>query len=291
MSSSSSQQQQGYGPDWVSDTIWYQLFPERFRNGCPASNPQLEDLRIETPDSWRLSAWAKDWYQQDEWEKEVGTFSRSVYFRRFGGDLVGVRDKLDYLQELGINGIYLNPIFWSESLHKYDSSSLHHVDPSFGPDRAGDLALLAAAQETDDPTTWVWTAADLYFLDLIAEIHRRNMRVIIDGVFNHTGVRFFAFQDTVHKGKASAYWEWYTISRWYKDGSFAYKGWNGFRSLPNFGIVKTVLCSRSKTISLPLQRVGRRHVSMGKIERALMAGALMQRIVCPMVFGNGGAIT
>ena len=94
-------------------------------------------------------------------------FEKGVFDRRYGGDLQGVLDRLDYLQDLGINAIYFNPVFYGKSLHKYDGASMHHIDPYFGPDPAGDLAIID--QETSDPKTWQWTAADKLFLELVKE--------------------------------------------------------------------------------------------------------------------------
>ena len=75
-----------------------------------------------------------------DWEKKMGPdFYDSVFDRRYGGDLQGVLDKLDYLKDLGINAIYFNPLFYSRSLHKYDGNSYHHIDPYFGPDPQGGL--------------------------------------------------------------------------------------------------------------------------------------------------------
>lgn len=221
-------------PEWARDMIWYQIFPERFRNGLTANDPRVEDISDHSVPGWHVMPWGHDWYARAEWEVALGPWHKSVYHRRFGGDLLGVREKLDYLQELGVTAIYLNPIFWAPSLHKYDAICLHHVDPTFGPDRDGDLDLIARACETHDPKTWIWTAADLYFLDLIREIHARGMRIIVDGVFNHAGVRFFAFQDVLKKGRASAYVDWFRIKRWKPDGRFEYKGWFGHASLPEF---------------------------------------------------------
>ena len=124
-------------PAWARDAIWYQVFPERFRNGASASDPQPEDCLDHPVKGWAISSWGQDWYRQEPWESALGGFFKSVYCRRFGGDLVGLRSKLDYLQELGVNAIYLNPVFMAPSLHKYDASCLHHVDPTLGPDRAG----------------------------------------------------------------------------------------------------------------------------------------------------------
>ncbi len=219
-------------PDWAHDAIWYQIFPERFRNGAPGNNPEPGDL--ETPDipNWRVSPWGQDWYRQDDWEKQRGGFYDSVIHRRFGGDLIGVREKLDYLQDLGINALYLNPVFEGRSLHKYDGSSFHHIDPAFGPDREGDRKRLAEARETEDPATWIWTEADRFFLDFIREVHQRGMRVIIDGVFNHTGRHFFAFRDLLKNGQDSRYRDWYRITAWESRTDFTYRGWFGHQSLP-----------------------------------------------------------
>ena len=112
-----------------------------------------------------MSPWTGDWYARSEWEKKVGAnfFEDGVFNRRYGGDLQGVLDKLDYLQKLGVNTLYFNPVFYGRSLHKYDAASMHHIDPYFGPDPAGDLQLMAT--ETSDPKSWHWTAADKLFLE------------------------------------------------------------------------------------------------------------------------------
>ncbi len=222
-------------PDWARDAVWYQVFPERFRNGDPENDPRLEDITDRAVPGWQVCPWGMDWYRQQDWEKPLGDFFKSVYLRRFGGDLAGIREKLDYLQELGVNALYLNPIFMAPSLHKYDAACLHHVDPTFGPDREGDLDLIARAGETEDPGTWVWTAADRDFVDLVADIHRRGMRIIIDGVFNHTGTRFFAFRDLQRDGRRSRYRRWYRVTKWRRDGTFDYLGWFNSKGLPEFG--------------------------------------------------------
>jgi hypothetical protein len=176
---------------WQTEAVWYQIFPERFRNGDPSNDPIRDSLggKEWAPESWRVRAWTSDWYARDAWEQARGdNFFWTVSERRYGGDIQGIIDKLDYLRDLGINAIYLNPVFWSGSHHKYDTYSFHHVDPYFGPDPKGDLALIAS--ETEDPATWKWTAADKLFLEMVAKAHERGMRVIIDGVFNHAGLGF-----------------------------------------------------------------------------------------------------
>ena len=224
-------------PSWAKDAIWYQIFPERFRNGDPSNDPTPAELEIPPSREWHVSPWTSDWYKLQPWElAHSPNFYDNVFDRRYGGDLQGVIDKLDYLSSLGITAIYFNPLFEAFSLHKYDASTYHHIDNNFGPDAAGDLALMKT--ETDDPATWHWTAADKLFLKLIKEAHNRGMKVIIDGVFNHSGTRFFAFEDIVKNQKKSRYADWYDVTSW-ADSSvpgskFKYKSWWNTQTLPEF---------------------------------------------------------
>lgn len=227
-------------PDWAMGAVFYQVFPERFRNGDPANDPSRESLEFpeNVTDDWRISPWTGDWYVRDKWEKQRGPdfYEHGVFDRRYGGDLAGVLEKLDYLERLGVEVIYFNPLFYARSLHKYDGNTFHHIDPHFGPDPEGDLAIMA--EETSAPATWKWTAADKLFLRLIQEAHAREMRVVIDGVFNHTGRDFFAFADLVEKQQESAYRDWYIVEAFddpdTPENEFAYKGWWGVDTLPEF---------------------------------------------------------
>ena len=118
--------------DWPNRAVWYQIFPERFRNGDPKNDPTAEYSRV--PEKiqalWGIIPWTKEWYALTPWEKDL---ARDVYgtnaLRRYGGDFQGIIDKLSYLKDLGITAIYLNPVFESSSLHKYDARSFHHADP------------------------------------------------------------------------------------------------------------------------------------------------------------------
>ena len=227
-------------PAWAVDAVFYQIFPERFRNGDPSNDPTHASLEFPDviPKSWKISPWTGDWYARADWERESGDnfFENGVFNRRYGGDLQGVLDKLAYLGELGVNAIYFNPVFYGRSLHKYDGSSMHHIDPHFGPDPAGDFALMA--EETSDPASWHWTAADKLFLKLLSEAHARGIRVIIDGVFNHTGRDFFAFADIAKRREASPYVDWYIVAHFddpqTPTNEFQYKGWWGNDTLPEF---------------------------------------------------------
>jgi len=157
-------------------------------------------------------------------------------YRRYGGDLQGIIDKLDYLVDLGINAIYLNPIFNANSHHKYDASTHTHIDYYFGPDPEGDRQLVEAANETGDPATWVWTEADKLFLKLLGEAHTRGLRIITDGVFNHVGRSHFAFADVLKNQQNSPYADWFEIKSWddpsTEEDEFDYSGWWGVMTLP-----------------------------------------------------------
>jgi cyclomaltodextrinase len=224
-------------PQWAKDAIWYQIFPERFRNGDPRNDPTPANLEL-TPDrGWKVSPWTSDWYRLQPWEvKHSRNFYDNVFERRYGGDLQGVIDELGYLSNLGITAIYFNPVFEAISLHKYDASTYHHIDHTFGPNPKGDLDLIKT--ETDDPATWHWTSADSLFLKLIREAHRRGIKVIIDGVFNHCGTRFWAFQDVIKNQQRSRYASWFDVTRWddpsTTQNEFSYKGWWGVKELPEF---------------------------------------------------------
>lgn len=144
-------------PSWVADAIFYQIFPERFANGDPTNDPP------------NCEVWG-------------GVPKPNNYF---GGDLQGIINRLNYLSDLGVNAIYLNPIFVAESNHKYNTKDYLTIDPSFG------------TTET--------------FEKLLAECHARKIRIVIDGVFNHVGTAHFAFRDVKENGRQSKYASWFNI--------------------------------------------------------------------------------
>ncbi len=144
-------------PPWIKDVVFYQIFPERFYNGDRSNDPSVVE----------------------EW----GNKPKRRNF--FGGDLRGIIEKLSYLAYLGINAIYLTPIFKSPSNHKYDTSDYLEIDPHLG-----NLETLR---------------------ELVKKGHERGIRLILDGVFNHSGDRFWAFEDVAKKGSSSHYSAWYFV--------------------------------------------------------------------------------
>jgi glycosidase len=230
-------------PAWTEDAIWYQIFVERFRNGDPSNDPTLADMEGSWPHmqpaGWMPTPWGWDWYRQEPWAEATG---EDIFFtlqlRRYGGDLQGVLDRLDYLEELGVTALYLNPINDAPSLHKYDARNYRHVDRNFGPDPEGDVARMAA-EDPNDPSTWGWTSADRLFLALVEEVHRRGMRIILDYSWNHTGIEFWAWRDVLENQAESPYAEWYEI-RGFDDptttdtNEFSYSGWAGVHELPEW---------------------------------------------------------
>ena len=118
--------QKRFTPEWSKGIVWYQIFPERFNNGDPANDPKAEDqdgaYPFDTTSPFQIHPWTSDWYELQPYEQQNG---KDLYYnlqrRRYGGDLKGVIDKLDYIKSLGVDAIYMTPVFWSPSSHKYDA--------------------------------------------------------------------------------------------------------------------------------------------------------------------------
>ena len=146
-------------PYWLPDAIFYQIFPDRFANGDTSTDPV------------NLQKW--------------GAPPTLHGFQ--GGDLRGIINHMDYLLDLGINAIYLNPIFHAPSNHRYNTSDYYKIDP-----RLGDM---------------------LDFHALLDMAHRNNVRVVLDGVFNHCGRGFPPFVDVLENGEESAYKDWFHVKK------------------------------------------------------------------------------
>lgn len=176
-------------PDWVKHAVFYQIFPDRF-------------ARIVSPDQdWLLNVPLEDWNAPP-----------TIYGYK-GGNLWGVIEKLDYLQDLGINAIYLNPIFTSASNHRYHTLDYYQVDPLLGGNEA--------------------------FTNLLKEAHNRNIKLVLDGTFNHASRGFYYFNDILENGQNSPWVDWFKITGWpiasYNgDRPANYDSWHGIRALPEF---------------------------------------------------------
>jgi cyclomaltodextrinase / maltogenic alpha-amylase / neopullulanase len=243
-------------PEWAKEVVWYQIFVERFRNGDPSNDPTPTDIEGSypgyIPGNWKITPWTQDWYKPDEYFAQlegikdfggytVSMFDQKVQLRRYGGDLQGVLDKIDYLDSLGVTAIYFNPLNDAPSLHKYDARHWRHIDRNFGPDPSKDRATIAN-ENPEDPTTWIFTEADKLFLKVIEEFHKRQIKVILDYSWNHTGHTFWAWQDVIKNQKSSKYADWFTIDQFDNpttpQNEFKFRGWAGVNELPE--IKKTV---------------------------------------------------
>jgi cyclomaltodextrinase len=236
-------------PEWASKVIWYQIFVERFNNGDTLNDPRPENISTKSdffkvPEQWKITPWTQNWYQEDDWAASLSNdFYSNLQLRRYGGDLQGVMNKLSYLSDLGITAIYFNPLNDAPSLHKYDARNYHHIDMNFGPDPTGDMKMMAT-ENPNDPSTWKWTSADRLFLALVDSLHKRNIRVILDYSWNHTGVEFWAWKDILDNGKESPYKDWYSVVKFddltTAENEFDYRGWLNIKSLPEIKKVNTV---------------------------------------------------
>ncbi len=236
-------------PEWSQEAVWYQVFVERFRNGDTSNDPTLEDVNTsypyQFPENWEVSKWDSQWFKLNPWEEDFyeGDFYTAVQSRRYGGDLQGLLEKLDYLADLGITALYINPVNYSPSLHKFDATDYAHVDPTFGPDPEGDSALMKTENPLD-PSTWVWTEADKLFVKVIDEAHKRNMRVVLDYSWNHTGVDHIFWKDILENQQNSPYADFYEIDAWddpaTEENEFAYTGWAGVSGMPELKKVDVV---------------------------------------------------
>jgi len=228
-------------PEWSKKAIWYQIFVERFRNGDKSNDPTPKDIMGTYPDSipgnWAITPWGQDWYKPDAYFAQSNLKNKwdNLQLRRYGGDLQGVMDELDYLGNLGINAIYFNPLNDSPSLHKYDPRTWTHIDRNFGPNPQKDIDIIATENPVD-PKTWKWTTADSLFLELIKKCHNRGIKLIVDYSFNHTGTQFWAFKDIKAKGEKSEVADWYEIESFDNpstpENEFKYRGWSGVPTMP-----------------------------------------------------------
>jgi len=237
-------------PKWSKNVIWYEIAVERFRNGDKTNDPTAEDIigtfPGEIPESWEITPWNQDWYKEDPFFSELEgrkdfygnltqRFVDKVQMRRYGGDLQGVLDKIDYIDSLGVTAIYFRPLNDSPSLHKYDARNWRHIDVNFGPDPEGDKKIMAS-EIPDDPSTWQMTSADRLFLEIIDAFHERGIKVILDYSWNHTGNTFWAWKDVLKNQENSKFKDWYWVEHFddpkTEDNEFKYHGWVGVHTLP-----------------------------------------------------------
>ncbi len=227
-------------PDWAKGAVFYQIFVDRFYNG-DKDNDVLDNEYIYIGEG---TTKVEDW---DKYPAAMGV--REFY----GGDLQGVLDKLDYLKDLGVDVIYLNPIFVSPSNHKYDIQDYDYVDPHFGVIKSDKGQVLPeGAKDNKKATKYInrvtnkvnLEASNKLFIKLTEEIHKRGMKVILDGVFNHCGSFnkwldkecIYEKQEGYEKGayvdKKSPY---HTFFKFFEEDwpyNYKYDGWWGHDTLP-----------------------------------------------------------
>lgn len=227
-------------PDWAKGAVFYQIYVDRFFNG---------DVRNDVLDNeyFYIGAGTR---RVTDWGKYPDSFGVREFY---GGDLAGVMQKLDYLQSLGVGVIYMNPVFVSPSNHKYDAQDYDYVDPHFGIiDEDGGEVLAQDAYSNRQATKYIkrvtdkrnLEASNALFMQLVEEVHRRGMKVILDGVFNHCG-SFHKWLDregiyeeagTYDSGafqdKNSPYHSFFKFNEDKWPNNYSYDGWWGHDTLP-----------------------------------------------------------
>jgi alpha-glucosidase len=252
-------------PDWMFGSVLYQIFVDRFYNGDPTNDVVDNEYLY---DNWPAVK-VDDWYQlPDAWRTYADGSDRTREF--YGGDIQGVIDKLDYLAELGIEGIYFNPLFVSPSNHKYDTQDYLHVDPHLGVivNDGGDVIdpeadpnygssdfsnaseVNAGATKyilrTTDPENLA--ASDALVKTLIDEAHARGMKVILDGVFNHSGsFNRWLDREQIYADDPNGPGAYWSPDSPYSDyfvfadpdgwpGNESYEAWWGYKTLPKLNL-------------------------------------------------------
>ena len=258
-------------PSWAKGAVMYQIYVDRFCNGDPSNDVETGEYHYIGDKTVKVTDWSK-------YPAQMGV--REFY----GGDLQGVLNKMDYLQDLGVDVIYFNPLFVSPSNHKYDIQDYDHIDPHFGKivDDRGEL-LKEGEHENRLATKYVnrvtnkanLEASDALFAKVVSEAHKRGMKVIMDGVFNHCGSfnkwldreRIYENAEGYEKGAYVAkespynnYFHFYDGEKWPYNPS--YDGWWGHDTLPklNFEASKEltdyILYIGKKWVSAPFNADG-----------------------------------
>lgn len=227
-------------PDWAKGAVFYQIYVDRFCEGD-------ENNTVETNEYHYIG---EGTVKVDDWNKYPATMGVREFY---GGDLQGVMDKLDYLQDLGVEVIYFNPIFVSPSNHKYDIQDYDYIDPHLGKIVKDEGEVLPPG-ETDNAKASKYIcrvtdkenleASNAFFAELVEEIHKRGMKVILDGVFNHCGSfnkwldreRIYEQQEGYDKGayvsQDSPYHTFFKFHEQQWPYNYKYDGWWGHDTLP-----------------------------------------------------------
>ncbi len=240
-------------PDWAKGLVWFQVFPERFRNGNTGNDPSgIDQVLRGWEEPWDLNsieeierAWnrgriAPELFARTQVSGNGGS-RQTIYSRRYGGDLQGVYEQLETIRDMGFTGVYICPVFQSRSLHKYDASDHRHIDPTLAhpgsyQDPGIGHTLLEDHEDPYDETTWEWTPGDRWFVDeFLPKAKSLGLRVMLDGVWNHVGLDHFAFQDVRINGADSEYADWFNVVFDDHGELIGWQGWSRINgSLPEF---------------------------------------------------------
>jgi glycosidase len=206
-----------YFPQWAAEAVWYQIFPDRFCRFNSDNPITAQDIlgtapwNIKADKPWQIHPWTSNWYERQPYEKgNDRKLHDNLLRRRYCGDINGIISKLNYLRDLGVTALYITPLQYSPSLHKYDGTNFLHIDPFLGSTPRMDIQTIEN-EDFDDFDNARWTTADHEALNLIKEVHKRGMKVIFDGVFNHIGYNSKPFQDVLQRHKESKYAGWFHI--------------------------------------------------------------------------------
>lgn len=230
-------------PDWAKGSVMYQIYVDRFCNG------NLEN-DVRTGEYCYLK---NDVVGQKDWDAPIAEHDFCCFY---GGDLDGVLQKLDYLADLGVEVLYLNPIFVSPSSHKYDIQDYEHIDPHFGRIIKDSTMPSENVYQIRTTAKENLEASDALFAELVKQAHQRGMWILLDGVFNHCGAfhkwmdKENLYQNGAFQNPESLYYDYFY---WKEDGS--YEGWWGYENHPKLNV------DDSKNLYQTLLEIGKKWVS------------------------------
>ncbi len=276
-------------PSWVKDSnIGYEIVIDRFRNGNSENDPLFNEAtyktinfktailengvrssellenksRIQGVEEFKLNSWGSNWNKREMWEQKATVNAKE--YRRYGGDIKGIKDKLAYLKEIGVDTIFISPPFVSGSSYKDDVIEFNHIDPEFGTiaqtgefsgDKikstkgASEYIMLESSKseinknnigEGDISDSWFFTESDMIFIDLVKEAHKNGIRVIVEIPSAYISCNSSKFRDVLKNGAESVYADWFIFKEW-KNRDKGEDVWNPYISYEgnsSYGVIE-----------------------------------------------------